>query len=86
MVPDVSTNSTMGESTNMDPSISKTAVRYQGKWYVITGKPFEPERQTFDIGWNLIKKGITPHQAYREWFKKEREDAKLLYPTFRKDE
>jgi len=49
-------------------------------------KPYEPERQTYNIAYAIISKGISPEVAYREWFAQERKDAKLLYPSFRKDE
>lgn len=62
-----------------------SAIRVQGKWYAITPKPYEPERQTYNIAYRIIQ-GATPEQAYREWFEQERKDAKLLYPTFGKNE
>jgi len=61
------------------------AVRFQGKWYAIRAKPYEPERQTYQVAWSQIKTGMKPEQAYREWFAQEQKDAKLLYPSFRKD-
>jgi hypothetical protein len=61
------------------------AIRFQGKWFGISAKPYEPERQTYQIAWSQIKKKIGPEQAYREWFAQEQKDAKLLYPSFRKD-
>jgi hypothetical protein len=60
-------------------------IRVHGKWYAVTPKPFEPERQTYNIAHRIIK-GETPEQAYREWFAQERKDSKLLYPSFRKEE
>jgi hypothetical protein len=60
------------------------AVRVQGKWYAITAKPYESERQTYSIAYKLIQ-GSPPEVAYREWFEQERKDAKLLYPSFGKD-
>ena len=61
-------------------------VRYQGNWYKIKAKPYEPERQTYDIAWSLIlKQFATPEEAYRAWFKGEQEKVKVLYPSFRKD-
>jgi len=60
-------------------------IRYQGKWIRIKAKPYEPERQTAEIAWNMIRKNITSAQAYREWFAKEQENAKVLYPSFRKE-
>lgn len=62
------------------------AIRIQGKWFKLMPKPYEPERQTYNIAYAIISKGTTPEVAYREWFAQERKDAKLLYPSFRKDE
>ena len=28
---------------------------------------------------------LKPPEAYRNWYKKERENAKVLYPSFRKE-
>ena len=61
------------------------AIRFQGKWFSVSAKPYEPERQTYEIAWSQIKKRISPEQAYRDWFVREQKDAKLLYPSFRKD-
>jgi hypothetical protein len=61
------------------------AIRVQGKWYKVMPKQYEPERQTYNIAYAIISKGITPEVAYREWFAQERKDAKLLYPSFRNE-
>jgi lipocalin len=62
------------------------AVRYKGKWYKINPKPFEPERQTFQIAWHLIREPlVTKEEAYRAWFKREQQNVKVLYPSFRKE-
>lgn len=62
------------------------AVRHEGKWYKVIAKPYESERQTCEISWNLIKQpSITKEEAYRTWYKKEQENVKVLYPSFRKD-
>lgn len=61
-------------------------VRYNGKWYKIIAKPYEPEKQTYEIAWNLIQHpSITKEEAYRTWYKDQREIVKVLYPSFRKD-
>lgn len=61
-------------------------VRYNGKWFKIEAKEYEPERQTAEIAWSMIQNpSLKPQQAYREWFFKERENAKVLYPSFRKE-
>jgi len=61
------------------------AIRVQGKWYRVHAKPYEPERQTYTIAYQIAK-GTSPQVAYREWFAQERKDAKLLYPSFGKNE
>ena len=61
-------------------------VRYNGKWFQIIAKSYEPERQTIEIAFSMLREpSITPPEAYRKWFAKEREDAKVLYPSFRKE-
>jgi hypothetical protein len=66
--------------------LSKMDIRYKGKWYSITPKPYEPERQTYKIAWMLVKNpDMTPAEAYRQFFETERQEAKVLYPSFRKD-
>jgi hypothetical protein len=62
-------------------------VRYKGTWYKIIPKPYEPERQTFQISWSLIRNpGTTKEEAYRAWYRREQEIVKVLYPSFRKDD
>ena len=53
-------------------------VRYQGRWFTITPKPFEPERMTTDVAWIQLKEGVSPEEAYRRWFALQRKLAKLL--------
>lgn len=61
-------------------------VRYNGQWVQIRAKPYEPERQTSEIAWSMIlQPKVNPASAYRKWFEKERENAKVLYPSFRKE-
>ena len=63
------------------------AVRYRGKWYKIVAKPYEPERQTFQLSWQLIREPlVVKEEAYRAWFKREQENVKVLYPSFRKED
>ena len=71
--------------TKIKPGKMVPAIRVQGKWYNIMPKPYEPERQTYNIAYAIISKGTTPEVAYREWFAQERKDAKLLYPSFRNE-
>lgn len=62
------------------------AIRYEGKWYAISAKPYEPEKQTYQIAWMLAKNPeMTPAEAYRKFFERQRHEAKVLYPSFRKD-
>lgn len=61
-------------------------VRYNGKWYAIIPKPYEPERQTYQVAWLQITTGITSEEAYRNYFEVLRKETKLLCPSFRQDE
>jgi hypothetical protein len=58
----------------MEPFI----VRYNGKWYSIQPKPYEPERMTTDIAWIQIKEGCSAEEAYRKWFELQRRISKAL--------
>ena len=60
-------------------------IRFNGQWFQIHAKPYEPERQTIEIAWLMVKNSITPQEAYRKWFATERNNAKVLYPSFRKE-
>ena len=62
------------------------AVRYNGKWYSIIPKPYEPERQTYQVAWIQLTEGITAEEAYRKYFETLRKEAKVLCPSFRQDE
>jgi hypothetical protein len=53
-------------------------VRFQGKWYEIEPKPYEPERMTADIAWIQIKEKVSSEEAYRLWFTKQRKLSRLL--------
>ena len=53
-------------------------VRFQGKWYEINPKPYEPERMTYDIAWIQIREGVSAHDAYRIWFERERKLSRLF--------
>jgi hypothetical protein len=61
-------------------------LRYNGKWYKINVKPYEPERQTIAVAWSQIKDKLTPEKSYKDYFTKQREEAQILYPSFRKDD
>lgn len=53
-------------------------VRFQGKWFEIEPKQYEPERMTADIAWIQIKEKVTAEEAYRIWFEKQRKLSRLL--------
>jgi hypothetical protein len=53
-------------------------VRYQGKWYELDTKTYEPERMTGDIAWIQIKEGVSAEEAYRVWFERQRKLSRLL--------
>jgi hypothetical protein len=73
------------ETTKSLETLPKMAriFRYQNRWYRITPKPWEPERQTWFIASKLAQ-GISQVEAYRLWFGERQKQAKLLYPDFRK--
>lgn len=62
-----------------------SAVHYQDKWFKIVPKAYEPERQTTEIAWMMIKDKIDSQEAYRKWYASEQTMVKVLYPSFRKD-
>lgn len=53
-------------------------VRYQGRWFTISPRPYEPERQTTDVAWTQVKEGVTPEEAYRRWYEKQRRISHLF--------
>jgi hypothetical protein len=62
-------------------------VRYNGKWYKIKAKAYEPERQTYTIAWSLIREPLVlKEEAYRKYFENQRKESKVLYPTFKINE
>ncbi len=62
-------------------------VRYKGKWYKITPKSYEPEKQTAQVAWSQIREPeIVTTEHYRRFFEKQRNEARILYPSFRKDD
>jgi hypothetical protein len=70
----------------VDTSKMVPAIRIQGKWFSIRPKPYEPERQTYNIVSQIIRQNVSPEVAYKNWFEQERKDAKLLYPSFGKND
>lgn len=61
-------------------------VRYNGVWYKINAKPYEPEKQTHEVAWKMIFNPGESHAIiYKNYFERQREEAKVLYPSFRKE-
>lgn len=62
-------------------------VRYNGKWYKITPKAYEPENQTAEVAWMQIREPMmTATETYRQFYENQRKKARILYPSFRKDD
>jgi lipocalin len=74
------------DSTSKKCSNTMDILRYKGKWYKVTPKAYEPERQTAEVAWLQMREPITSQDAYRKFYEKQRSDAKILYPSFRKDD
>jgi hypothetical protein len=53
-------------------------VRYQGRWFTVSPRAYEPERQTTDVAWLQVKEGLTAEEAYRTWYEKQRRISHLL--------
>lgn len=53
-------------------------VRYNGEWKTIHVKPFEPERMSTDVAWIQIKENVSPEEAYRIWFERQRKISRVL--------
>jgi len=53
-------------------------IRFAGSWYTIAPKPFEPERMTTDVAWIQIKDGVSPEEAYRLWYERQRTISRLF--------
>jgi hypothetical protein len=53
-------------------------VRFLGKWYEITPRPYEPERMTTDVAWLQILRGYDAPTAYRAWVTTQRKLSRLL--------
>jgi hypothetical protein len=61
--------------------------RYNGKWYKITPKPYEPERQTNQVAWMMIREPlIASEEAYRKYYENLRSEVKVLCPSFKKED
>lgn len=53
-------------------------VRYMRKWKWIRIKSFEPERMSTDVAWIQIKENVSPEEAYRIWFERQRKISRVL--------
>lgn len=62
-------------------------VRYNGKWYKINAKAYEPESQTAQVVWSQLREpNLTIPEHYKNFYEKQRKEARILYPSFRKDD
>jgi hypothetical protein len=53
-------------------------IRFQGIWFDITPRPFEPERMSTDVAWSQIREGLDAPAAYRAWFMTQRKLSRLV--------
>lgn len=53
-------------------------VRYHGRWVELHPRPFEPERMTTDVAWIQILQGVSPEEAYRRWFERQRKLSQVF--------
>jgi hypothetical protein len=53
-------------------------IRFHGRWMKISPRPYEPERMTTDVAWIQVKEGVTPQEAYRIWYEKQRTISRFL--------
>ena len=61
-------------------------VRYNNAWHKIVAKPYEPERQTNEVVWSMLREPLLKSpDAYRQWNSEEKRKASILYPSFRKE-
>jgi hypothetical protein len=60
-------------------------VRSNGRWIEIIPKPYEPDRQTHEIAWSMIRTSVSPSEAYRTWYAGEQKKVSVVYPSFRKE-
>ena len=75
------------ESVCRRDTSSMEIVRYQGKWYKITPKAYEPESQTAQVAWAQIREPmVATTEHYKRFFEKHRKEAQILYASFRKDD
>jgi hypothetical protein len=53
-------------------------LRYQGRWFVVNPRPYEPERMTTDVAWMQLKENVSAEEAYRRWYEKQRRISRLF--------
>lgn len=53
-------------------------LRYQGRWFTVNPRPYEPERMTTDVAWIQLKEGVSAEEAYRRWYEKQRRISRLF--------
>jgi hypothetical protein len=64
-----------------------TLVFHEGRWFKILAKPYEPERQTNQIAWMMIRDPkMTAEEAYRKYYETLRSEVKVLCPSFKKED
>lgn len=61
--------------------------RFNGKWYKVNKKPYEPESQTAQLVWSQLREPeLSIPEHYKRFYEKQRKEARILYPSFRKDD
>lgn len=61
----------------MEPG-SVFVVHYNGRFYEIKPRHFEPERMTADVAWIQIREDVPAEEAYRRWFERQRRISRVL--------
>ena len=62
-------------------------VQHNGTWYAIHPKPHESTRQTYEVAWSQIREPMmTATQSYIQYYAKQRKEARILYPSFVKND
>jgi hypothetical protein len=53
-------------------------IRFHSRWMEIRPRPYEPERMTTDVAWIQMKDEVSPEEAYRIWYEKQRRISRFL--------
>jgi len=53
-------------------------IRFHSRWMEIRPRPYEPERMTTDVAWIQMKEEVSPEEAYRIWYEKQRRISRFL--------